>query len=95
MGTVIKRNEEIAKLGAFPVAVVSGDGMSPLRKTEMLTLRPEDQLGLPGTKTIQICTAEGRPDLPENMKKDTSWHFQSENVCPYDKADRFLKNIGE
>ena len=29
MGTVIKRNEEIAKLGAFPVVVVSGAGMSP------------------------------------------------------------------
>lgn len=55
----------------------------------MLTLwqRPEDQLGLiflhlliqqpPGTKTIQTCTAEGRPDLPENMEKKKTVHGTS------------------
>lgn len=29
MGTVKRRNKEIAKRGTFPVAVVEGDGMSP------------------------------------------------------------------
>ena len=77
--------------------------LSPLRRTQMSMLwqRPEDQLGLtflhlliqrpPGTKTIRTCKAEGRPDLPENMKKDSSWHYQSENVCPDYKADRLWK----